>query len=205
MDIDEHTKDILTEIINIGVGRASSSLSELLDRPIELQIPELSFFRYSELEKYLKDSPHERYVCVTQRLGGDVVGEGVLSFPLENGKTLVDVLLDGGEDEEEAEFSMWELEAVQEVGNIVINAVGSVISDLSGIHIHYQLPDAAISDYPVNKTFGQEQQTEGIYCYTTTTFFVEGIDISGSIILILSDKSVKIICEKINNNMVQEE
>ena len=48
-ELDEISKDILMEIGNIGAGNAVTSLSQMMDQPIELEIPALKVLSYQEV------------------------------------------------------------------------------------------------------------------------------------------------------------
>jgi len=43
MKLSEELRDLLTEVFHIGVGRAAAGLSELLNRQIEMRVPDLFF------------------------------------------------------------------------------------------------------------------------------------------------------------------
>ncbi len=197
MEISTAIQDILTEIVNIGVGRASDSLSQLLVQTIDLTVPEVHFFNHEEMVAYLAERKN-KYVNVVQKLHGGIEGKGILSFPLVNGKTLVDTLLDI-QTSGEAEFGVVETEAIQEVGNIVINAVGSVISDMTGLHVEYEVPKILFLDYSVPVHEGGNIN-EAIYCFTTTLFTVQGLDIEGNINFIIAYRNV----EDIEQILMQE-
>ena len=51
IELTELEHDTISELINIGVGRAASSLSEMVAQPVELTVPTISFVeRFSNSE-----------------------------------------------------------------------------------------------------------------------------------------------------------
>ena len=48
-DLDDETRDILSELGNIGTGNAVSSLSAMMERPIEIGIPNIRLVRYQDV------------------------------------------------------------------------------------------------------------------------------------------------------------
>lgn len=178
-----NTKDIFTELINIGVGRAASSLSELLNRPIELTVPEVFILNQEQMEVYLTERLG-KYVNVIQKIHGELTGSGILSFPMVNGKTFVDHLL-GQSVRDEESFGTAEMEAIQEIGNIIINAVGSVISDMTGYKISYEVPNVEFREQiiPLDNTVSEEQK---MYVFSSTLFKIQNIGVTGTIHLILT-------------------
>ncbi len=194
MRISEETKDILTELINMGVGEASIALSETLSQFIQLTVPEILVLNFGEMQTHVSSFPQKKYVHVIQTLRGNIEGLGVLSFPLENGKALVDTLLQNESETEGLEFSSWEIEAIQEVGNMVINSMGMAMADMIKLKIQYTLPEVIFSEniYPMHYA---PEQFEDIFCFATTTFYVKKLDVMGCINLVLKDTSVKKIEE----------
>ncbi|MGK5092632.1 hypothetical protein WDW89_11545 [Deltaproteobacteria bacterium TL4] len=138
--------DMLTEVFHIGVGYATSALSEMLDQLIEMEIPQLYFFTPDSFEKFAQGLKG-RYVCVVQRILGDISGLGSLSLPLVEGKTLVDQLLEANLPKQE--FGAVETEAIQEVGNIIIHAVGSAFDNVIDFHVQYEAPEVLFTEYPL--------------------------------------------------------
>ena len=51
MQMTSDQQDVMTEIINVGIGRAAASLSELLGKRIDLQIPRVTICNISSLSK----------------------------------------------------------------------------------------------------------------------------------------------------------
>lgn len=189
MNISEELKDALEEVFNIGVGRASKALSELLSKPLKLTVPQFHIYSISEMRNYVLHLKKEAFVKVTQKFFGSLSGEGNLSFPLKNGKTLVDLLMEKTEGSDES-FGAIQIEAIQEVGNMVINAVGSVISDMTKIQLNYSLPEVSFEKSLF--TIAQTDECDGnqAYCFATAVFVVEGIDIEGNIYFFFSKENM---------------
>lgn len=133
----ELENDTISELINIGVGRAASSLSEMVDQPVELTVPRIAFVeRFSDTD--FARSPTEVVSAVSQTFDGPFAGEAMLVFPEERSLELVrsllkvDVPLDALTDLEQ--------EALMEVGNIILNACLGSISNVLGEPINCSMP-----------------------------------------------------------------
>ena len=200
MNITEETKDMLCELMNMGIGEASIALSETLNQYITLKVPEVLILTFDEMLAFVNSHETKNYVHVIQKMHGTIKGLGVLSFPLENGKALVDTLLQNDAESEGDEFTSWEIEAIQEVGNMVINSLGMAIADTTGIKIRYELPEIFFSEniYPVSKV---PEQEEDIFCFATTTFYVKNLDVLGCVNLVLTNKSVQVISDKLIHSL----
>ncbi len=190
MNVSEEFQDVLSEVINIGVGKASQALSRLMDRLVSLSVPEVQLFTLTELQSYLEEHfQGEQYVNVRQKFTGGLEGEGVVSFPLVNGKTLVDSILEE-ESSEESEFGAVETEAIEEVGNIVLTAVGGAIGKMLAERISYNLPHVTVSPtiIPVEDS---DPSDNNIYCFANTYFTVKDVDIAGNITLMMTYSNVE--------------
>jgi len=114
--------DILTEMFNLGVGKAASSLSAMVKQEIKLSVPRIEFLSVVELADELGS---DSTICsVSQRLSGPFSAQSMLLFPEENSLNIVRQLL--GEDLPDETIEELQQEAFSEIGNIVLNAcIGS--------------------------------------------------------------------------------
>lgn len=175
MELSEELRDMFKEVFNIGVGKAAASLSEMLSHSIAMGIPDLYFLNEESFDDYVSEKK-DRYVCVVQRIHGDLEGMGSLSFPLHNGKTLVDNMLNVTSSRRE--FGVMEIEAIQEVGNIIINAIGSAFGNVIGLRIEYEVPEVLLLDHPIPIDH-RENDKNCFYTFATTSLKVEGVNIEG--------------------------
>ncbi|MCC9620668.1 chemotaxis protein CheC [Thalassospira sp. MA62] len=137
IDLTELEHDTISELINIGVGRAAASLSEMVDQPVELTVPTITFVdRFSQTE--FAKAPNAVVSAVSQKFDGPFTGEAMLVFPEERSLELVrrllkvDVPLDSLTDLEQ--------EALMEVGNIILNACLGSIANILGEPINCSMP-----------------------------------------------------------------
>jgi len=175
MSLSEELKDVLTEVFNIGVGRAASALSDLLGYKVSMNVPNIYFFNEESFKEYL-DNVKSKYVCVLQRIHGDISGIGSLSFPLIKGKTLVDNVLNAGMDK--PDFGAIEIEAIQEVGNIVINSIGGSFGNVIGLRLEFDVPTVSFLDYPIPPDLGLETETV-LYTIASTALGIDEILVEG--------------------------
>jgi len=128
--------DALTEVVNIGVGRAASALSELMEERIELKIPHLEIVTLDQLSKNMDESSEPLDTSVAQDFSGGVSGRALLCFPKQSGIKLGQVL--AGYEEETDELDMDLIGILEEVGNIVLNGVLGTIGNLIGSVVENQ-------------------------------------------------------------------
>ena len=126
-ELSELEVDYLSEIFNIGVGNAASSLSQMVNQPIKLSVPELSFLNTEDLVLLLGE---DNLLCsVSQKMEGIFTAQSLLLFPENDSLEIVKKMLgDHLSDESIAELQN---EAMSEIGNIVLNAcIGSLSESL---------------------------------------------------------------------------
>jgi chemotaxis protein CheY-P-specific phosphatase CheC len=115
-----------------------------------------------------------------------------VSFPVIKGKTLVNMLLETSENCA-MDFNLDEREAIMEVGNLIINAVQGVISDMVGQEVECQLPEINFDDRILPVDILRE---DDIYIFGEMILAVKGIDIEGSILLIYAYENLELLLEK---------
>lgn len=121
-------RDALLEIFNIGVGNAANSMSQLINEEIRLSVPKLEvlFKDHAEIINELIQSP--RICAVSQDFSGPLQARAFLVFP--EGKTQEIVRRMLGEMVSADELNTMEEEALSEIGNIILNACISSMSEL---------------------------------------------------------------------------
>jgi len=193
MEILDEKKDVLQEMINTGIGKAAVSFSDMLNKEIKLSVPALQFFSLNELKAYLISEQKNEYVNVVQSFSGGMTGRGIVSFPLVGGKTIISTLMEYPESCE-PDFGSMERELIAEVGNVIINAVGSSMCNMAEIETFYQMPVIEFSNQII-KTDGESE--DNIYCVGEGAFAVEGIDIEGKILFIITYSEIEAIINKL--------
>ena len=72
--------DALTEIFNVGAGRAALSLSEIVGDEVQLSVPELEVLRTREIDERVLALANARFAAVSQIFDGPFDAEAVLLF-----------------------------------------------------------------------------------------------------------------------------
>jgi chemotaxis protein CheC len=139
----EEFDDALSELVNVGVGRAAASLSAMVKEHIELSVPKIMTISFRDLnyhlglEQELGDDPN--ISIVQQPFQGKVGGMASILFPITSARRLVALLTDGALSSVDLDLEMEA--ALTEVGNILINGVMGTIGNITGMEINFQLPE----------------------------------------------------------------
>ena len=134
--------DVLKEIGNIGAGNAATSLSQMLNREVDLVTPVVRILDITEADRAL-GGPETPVVAILAELYGDV--KGIMMFVIEQEftKSLLQTLL-GESDPGEGGLSEMESSALSEIGNIMIGAYAASIASLSGLVIKMSVPAVTV-------------------------------------------------------------
>lgn len=136
--------DALSELFNIGVGRAASSLSQIVKDDVQLSAPSISLRPAAEVAHSLLGAEFRKFSMVSLAFSGPFEAKSMLVFPERNALAIIANMLEESLSPEDlVEF---EQEAMCEVGNIILNACISALADLFEVEFHGGLPTHHYSD-----------------------------------------------------------
>lgn len=131
--------DALTELVNIGVGRAANSLREMVGEQVLLSVPNVKLVNRAEAIATLTAREDSRLVAVHQVFEGDITGRALLIFPETKSLELVRAVT-GGELPLEDIIEL-EQEALAETGNIILNGCLATIANMLHRSLKMSLPE----------------------------------------------------------------
>lgn len=142
MKLNDNHMDILKEIGNIGAGNAATSLSNMLSKRIDMNVPEVSLLNYNNIIESIGGAENI-VVGVLVGFEGDI--EGVILFLLkkEFAHLILNSLL-GTELENFDEISELEISALSEISNIMVSSYVNSISTLTNMTIEVTVPSLNI-------------------------------------------------------------
>lgn len=136
--LDEMQHDALGEIFNIGVGRAASSLSLIVNDEVLLTAPEVTLVRIDQAAKLLQSAELQQFSSVSQTFSGPFEAQALLVFPETNALEIVRLMV--GPHMSIEELAEFEQEAMCEIGNIILNACMSSLADIFKVSFNSTLP-----------------------------------------------------------------
>jgi len=137
--LSEEQYDALREIANIGMGKASSALADLVGRTILISVPQAVCVPISNLLGVLRD-PETVTAGIYLQVTGEVAGHATFIFEVGSAHRLAGTLLGVPEvalDEVTAS-------ALMEIGNIMLSAYLTAISDFTGLQLLPSPPVMAV-------------------------------------------------------------
>lgn len=198
-ELNELEHDLLTEIFNIGVGRAAASLSEMLKQEIKLSVPSITFCTVSTLLQ--RFNINDNIITISQDISGPFDMRSMLVFPSEGSIDVIRAMLgDHLTDEMATELQQ---EAFSEIGNIILNACIGIIAKTLDETFTIELPhfyqDKPAAVFNENIASGEQVVLSMQVDLTLTTSAI-----SGYIAFILGSVSlgnIKIQLNKMLNNV----
>lgn len=177
--------DLLTELFNIGVGRAAASLSQIVKQEIKLSVPSIEFHTINELLQHFIEK--DNLISISQEISGPFDMHSLLIFPSHDSIDVVRLML--GEhlsDEMAAELQQ---EAFTEIGNIVLNACIGIIATTLGEQFNVALPSFA-EDIPANVFKNKLSNENSLIMSMQVDLILSSNAIGGYLAFILGDVSL---------------
>lgn len=185
MILTEDQQDVLTELVNIGVGRAAASLSELVGKRIELRVPRLVICDSETLASYLEADGEQLHTVLCQLFHGAVSGRACLAFPMSSSLKLGQILGDLDSLPDELDLDLTGI--LTEVANIVLNGVLGSISNMLESSLSYSVPELSIGRRitdMLDTTCAESERPPATIIYADTRFEVAESKINGSLVII---------------------
>jgi chemotaxis protein CheC len=135
--------DVLREIGNIGAGNAMTALSQMMNRKVDMKVPQVQLLNITDVGTIM-GGEEQLMVGIFLGVEGDITGSMMFLVEYQSAKHLVDSVM-GGYGTPGNELSEMELSAMQEVGNIISGAYLNSLSTLTQMMI-YPTPPALTVD-----------------------------------------------------------
>ncbi|MDP8218081.1 MAG: chemotaxis protein CheX [Candidatus Theseobacter exili] len=178
--------DALKELINIGMGKAGNILNEMLKTPITLDVILMKIFPYSELSTEVVNI-NKPVISVHTRFSGAMEGMAILSFPEESISKLIKVLTEGKK-QNIKNLDTVSVEALTEIGNVVLNGVVGSISNILKLSVQYTIPVYLKTTLP--DIIEKKKVKPDLYIILAKSLFkIEKYLVQGEIILFFTTES----------------
>ena len=139
VELTELELDALTEIVNLGVSKAATSLALMVHDEVVLSVPKVALLTREEAIRMLSKREGNKLVGVHQIFEGDITGRALLIFPEERSLDLVRCVIGGNLSLEE--IIELEQEALAEIGNVILNSCLATIANTLESSLRISLPE----------------------------------------------------------------
>lgn len=199
MELTLTQKDAVTELINIGYGRAAGALSELTGYQIALEVPEVTMHDINAIAPMLESRINLDVASVNQVFSGPVSGSALLL--IDQASALVLSRLLGDDRAVSEDFDTNAKEIITEVGNIVLNACLGVFGNLLRIQVTFSVPRLHVEN--VTRVFrkviteSDEALSHGLMIHTR--FHVKTGNVTGYMVIVLGIASLDRLLLELTN------
>lgn len=195
--------DILKELFNISVGKAASLLSEIVNRKILLNVPDIKIVNLDDNQFRLDDCLPEiidgTLMVSSISFGEKLTGKANLIFPAEKMRTFINLCLNKEETDKyyEMNFSDVDFDIIKEIGNIVLNCIIGEVGDYLDIDLNFSLPEVKVFKR-INFSQDIENNEYMHVLILYITFIIDDTEIQGAIVVDLTLNSLIGLIEKID-------
>jgi len=138
MNLTAVQEDALTEVINIGFGRAAASLSKLTGQRVQLEVPHIAMCPLDELSDRLRPMISNEVASVHQIFSGAVSGDALLVIDQQSAGILKELLTN--EPAMPLDIDVSAREVLTEIGNILLNACLGTFGNLLHVQVSFSVP-----------------------------------------------------------------
>lgn len=186
--------DALREVGNIGAGNAATALSQLINKKIDMSVPQVDLLPFEEMLKRVGNED-DMFVAVLLKVFGEAPGNILFIMEYERSKNLGEIMLQGlGDLTDEIYISVF-----QEIGNILGNSFIGAIGKLTDLNMISSVPAVAVDMLAaiLSTSFMDAEQFSDLVLAIDTNFIENEIESGGNIFFIPKPGSLNKILTKL--------
>lgn len=199
IEISANQSDALLELFNVGIGQAAASLSIIVKEEVAMSVPRIELLRGTQKSSTVFDS--ERVCAVTQRFTGPFDAEAILIFPEDKTMLIVQKMIGG--DVSAEDISEMEQDALNEIGNIILNTCIGSIGDAFRKKFHGSTPVYCVG--LADKIVSTPSSSDGVVLLLHIDFFIKKDQIHGYLVIMLNVVSYARLLENIDTLLARYE
>ena len=187
--LEDMERDALTELVNIGVSRAASSLRKMVGQQVLLSVPSLEVVTRSGASTLIRERESGELVAVRQDFTGVFSGRALLIFPESNSPAMVRAVVGDALSSEEA--AAIEDEALAETGNIVLNSCLATMANILRQPLTMSLPEVVRSNGSQLFSLLDTGDDGGVVLFLYINFAINDRDVRGYIAMLMDLPSLQ--------------
>lgn len=195
--LEELERDALTELVNIGVSRAASSLRKMVGEQVLLSVPSVEVVTREGATALIQEREAGDLVAVLQDFDGVFSGRALLIFPEANSMALVHAVTGGALSNQDA--AEMETEALAETGNVVLNSCLATMANMLQRPLTMSLPAVLRGDGSSLFNLSDRNADGGVVLFLYINFAINDRDIRGYIAMLMDLPSLQALRTLIND------
>ncbi|MTI48015.1 chemotaxis protein CheC [Sporosalibacterium faouarense] len=133
--------DVLKEIGNIGSGNAATALASMIDKKVDMDVPQVKILEFKDITDVLGGAEIP-VVGIYFEMSGDIDGNIMFILNYESAVNLVNMLFNRANSNDNLEEM--DMSALSEVGNILAASYINSLSSLTGMTLKISIPSINI-------------------------------------------------------------
>lgn len=198
MNVQELDHDALTELFNIGLHRAASSLSDLTGQRIIVDLPRLWICPIEEMHERLVDLLEGDLATVHQIFKGTVTGDAVLVLDYDSATRLAGLMTDGGV-AVGGRLDQSAREVLAEVGNVILSSCLSSFGDMLQVAVSFAVPRMHVESLDgLLRSLRVDSEDLNFALLAATRFRLTEGEVGGYLIIALGMSSLSLIARALD-------
>jgi len=187
--------DTLKEIANIGAGNASTALSQMLDKLVDIEVPEMQMVPFDRVPMAM-GNVDQIVTIIFQEIVGDAPGTIMILLNPKDATNLA-ALATHRKDKHFDILDEVDRHALRNIGNIISGASLNALSKFLDLNLLQSVPDAATDMLGaiVNTIVAEFSETSEDVLMLDVEFSVEDLEIEGRIFFVFNPKSTQTLLE----------
>lgn len=133
--------DVLKEIGNIGCGNATTALAHMLNKKVDMSVPQVRLLDFKDVGSIL-GGEEQIMAGIYLMVQGDITGSIMFLLEKDSAKGLIAMLM--GTNPSDGDFDEIEQSALKEIGNIITASYLNSLSSLTNLSIYPSVPALCI-------------------------------------------------------------
>lgn len=196
-------EDVLKELFNISVGKSASILSEIIDKKILLNVPNVKIIdledKETSLEEHLPEVLDGTMMISSISFKEKLTGKANLIFPADKMRKFINLCVNESsmDNKDDMNFTDVDFDIIKEIGNIILNSLIGEIGNYLDIKLYYTVPEVKIfHKKDLKDDIKNTEYTNILMLYIT--FNIDGSEIFGAIIINLTLDSLNELLSQID-------
>lgn len=186
----------LKEVGNVGIGNATTSLSKMVNKRVDISLPDLKLIPLIEVPQMVRYE--EPVVGIVLELKGDAKGFLLLLLSKDDAKLLIKLI--AGIAEGTDTFDEMEESVLKELGNIMTGTYITALSKFLDLSLGLSPPSQVydMADAIINQIVSLMGQDTNDVLFLKTEFSVNSEKLGGNVLIFTDSLSTSKILEAIN-------
>jgi chemotaxis protein CheC len=182
-------EDALIELLNIGFGRAASSLSQLTGHRVLLEVPHVTIHPVDDVAASLERVILTDVASVHQIFSGPVAGDALLILDQAGASILKELLTN--EPALPLSIDASAREVITEIGNILLNACLGTFGNLLKVQVSFSVPQLSLESLAaILESLRVNQEGVKYALVVHAGFKLRDTEVRGFLVIVLSVASL---------------